>query len=504
MQQFDMVIVGAGVSGIGAACHFREKCPGKTFAILESRDAIGGTWDLFRYPGIRSDSDMHTFGYNFKPWRNPKAIADGPSIREYVREAAREHDVDPHIRFNHRLRSARWSSAAATWTLEVETPDGVVEFSCNFLFMCGGYYSYAGGYTPDFPGMADFEGPVVHPQQWPDELDYSSKRVLIIGSGATAVTLLPAIAERAAHVTMLQRSPTYMVSRPDRDAIANRLRRIFPEKVAYAITRWKNTTLQQFFYRRTRVNPEWVKDRLLRGVRAQLGPDFDVQTHFTPSYNPWDQRLCLVPNGDFFRALRQGKATVVTDLIESFTSSGVRLKSGQTIEADVIVTATGLNLEVMSGVEFWVDEAKVNFPDTFTYKGMMFSGVPNLVQTFGYINASWTLRADLTSEYVCRLVNRMDELGVSQVAAQLREQDRDMPGKQWIDDFTPGYMQRSMHLFPKQGEKDPWRNTQNYAQDKKAIRHAPLEDGVLTFCNPDSAAPRLAGRASVARDQDAA
>lgn len=499
-----MVIVGAGVSGIGAACHLRHKCPGKTFAILERRDAIGGTWDLFRYPGIRSDSDMHTFGYIFKPWRNPKAIADGPSIREYVREAAQEHDVVSHIRFNHRLRSARWSSASATWTLEVEAPGGRVTLSCGFLFMCGGYYSYEGGYTPDFPGMAEFEGPIIHPQEWPRELDYSGKRVLIIGSGATAVTLLPAMAERAAHVTMLQRSPTYMVSRPDRDAIANQLRRFLPEKVAYAITRWKNTTLQQFFYRRTRVRPEWVKSRLLKGVRAQLGPDFDVETHFTPRYNPWDQRLCLVPNGDFFRAMRQGKASVVTDLIETFTPSGVRLKSGQTLEADVIVTATGLNLEVMSGVEFSIDESRVNFPDTFTYKGMMFSGVPNLVQTFGYINASWTLRADLTSEYVCRLVNRMDELGMRQVTARLREQDRDMPGEQWIDDFTPGYMQRSMHLFPKQGDRDPWRNTQNYARDKKIIRHAPLEDGVLTFSNPLSAAPRAADPTAVVCDQNVA
>ncbi len=485
MEHFDVIIVGAGLSGIGAACHLKDKCPGKTFTILEGREAIGGTWDLFRYPGIRSDSDMHTLGYEFKPWREAKAIADGPSIRRYVNETAREHEVVEHIRFQHLLRNASWSSDNARWTLSVERKDsGESEsLSCNFLFMCGGYYSYDKGHTPDFAGREEFTGTVLHPQFWPEDLDYSGKRVVVIGSGATAMTLVPAMTDKAAHVTMLQRSPTYVVSRPDKDAIANTLRRWLPEKLAYAITRWKNVTLQNFFYNRTRTAPEKVRRQLLSMVEKAL-PGYDVKKHFTPRYNPWDQRLCLIPNEDLFESIRSGKASVVTEEIDRFTESGIRLKTGEELPADIIVTATGLELVVLSGVNFEVDGDAVSFPDTWSYKGMMYSGVPNMVQTFGYINASWTLRADITCEYVCRLLNRMDELGQQQVTAQLTREDEAMTPRPWIDDFSAGYMQRVMHLFPKQGDHDPWLNTQNYALDKKLIRKAPLEDGRLTFSNP--------------------
>ena len=486
MDQFDVVIVGAGISGISAAYHLREQCPGRTFTILEGRDAIGGTWDLFRYPGIRSDSDMHTLGYRFKPWREAKAIADGPSIRKYVSETAAESGITPHIRFKRLVRSASWSTEDACWTLEIEHADSGERSTCrcNFLFMCGGYYSYDKGHTPAFEGMDEFQGRIVHPQHWPENLDYAGKRVIVIGSGATAMTLVPSMAEQAAHVTMVQRSPTYVVSRPDHDAIANALRRFLPENWAYAITRFKNVQLQRFFYGRTRAAPAMVKKKLLDGVRHHLGPDYDVDTHFTPTYNPWDQRLCLVPNADLFKAINAGRASVVTDQIERFTARGLLLKSGQELEADLIVTATGLELVVLSGVDFTVDGQPVNFADTWSYKGMMYSGVPNLAQTFGYINASWTLRADLTSEYVCRVLNHMAATGTRQCTPELRAEDQGMQARPWIDGFSAGYMQRVMHLFPSQGDRDPWRNTQNYTEDKKMIRHAPIDDGALRFTNP--------------------
>jgi cation diffusion facilitator CzcD-associated flavoprotein CzcO len=483
---FDVVIVGAGLSGIGAACHLQDECPGKTFAILEGRDAIGGTWDLFRYPGIRSDSDMFTLGYNFKPWREGKAIADGPSILNYVNEAADENHIREHIRFGHRVVSASWSTDQACWTVAVEK--GVEgeqrQFRCNFLFMCGGYYSYDRGYTPEFKGRNRFQGTIVHPQFWPEDLDYSGKRVVIIGSGATAMTLVPSMAENGATVTMVQRSPTYLFSRPDRDLIANVLRRLLPEKMAYAITRFKNTQLQRFIYHRTRVAPRKMKKMLLKMVRKGLGPDYDIETHFTPHYDPWDQRLCLIPNGDLFEAIKSGKACVETDLIETFTEKGLKLASGKELEADIIVTATGLELVLLGGVEFSVDGKQVDFADTFAYKGMMYSGVPNMAQTFGYINASWTLRADLTAEYVCRILNHMDELGMRQCTALLREEDRGMEARPWIENFSAGYIQRKMHLFPKQGDRLPWLNTQNYSLDRKLIRRASVEDGVLQFANP--------------------
>ncbi len=487
MTHFDVVIVGAGLSGIGAAVHLQKQCPGKTWAILESREAIGGTWDLYRYPGIRSDSDMHTLGYDFKPWRAEKAIADGPSILDYVNETADEHDVRRHIRMGRRLDAASWSSEDARWSLDVTNTadDGAPEpITCSFLLMCSGYYSYDQPYRPHFEGEEQFEGPMFHPQLWPEDLDYAGKRVVVIGSGATAMTVVPAMAPDVEHITMLQRSPTYVISRPEKDVIANFLRRILPDSTAYAITRAKNVFFQRRVYQKTRTAPEKVKKYLLDQVRKNLPPDYDVEKHFTPRYNPWDQRLCLIPDGDLYDAIKSGQASVVTDHIDQITKRGILLQSGEELQADIIIVATGLNLKVLGGVRFSVDGRPVDFPATWTYKGMMYSDVPNLVQTFGYINASWTLRADLTAEYTCRLLNRMDELGMRACVPRLRDEDRDMPGRPWIDDFPAGYMQRVMHLFPKQGNREPWLNTQNYARDKKMIRHAPLEDGALRFENP--------------------
>ncbi|HZR81164.1 MAG TPA: NAD(P)/FAD-dependent oxidoreductase [Candidatus Binatia bacterium] len=493
-EHFDVLIVGAGLSGVGAGVHLEERCPGKSYAILEGRDSMGGTWDLFRYPGVRSDSDMHTLGYRFKPWRAAKAIADGPAILQYVKETAAEYGVDRHIRYRHLATRATWSSEDATWTVEALRKDTgeTARFTCNFLFMCSGYYSYREGYTPDFRDVDRFRGTIVHPQKWPEDLDYRGKKVVVIGSGATAMTLVPAMAQDAGHVVMLQRSPTYVISRPDEDAIANALRKVLPASWAYAATRWKNVALQQLLYRRTRTHPHKVKQKLLDMVRKELGPDYDVETHFTPRYAPWDQRLCLVPNSDLFAAIRSGKASIATDRIDRFTERGIRLASGRELEADVVVTATGLNLVVLGEMQFAVDGKPIDFARTWTYKGMMYSDVPNLVCTFGYINASWTLRADLTSEYVCRILNHMDRVGARQVTPRLRPTDRDMPELPWIADFSSGYMQRAMHLFPKQGDREPWVNPQNYGRDKKMIRYGELEDGVLRFESPSPALHAIA------------
>ena len=489
-EHFDVLIVGAGLSGIGAAVHLHLSCPTKTYLILEGRPAMGGTWDIFRYPGIRSDSDMHTLGYRFKPWRAAKAIADGPSILDYVHETASEYDVDRHIRYNHLATKASWSTEDARWTIEAEHrgTGETVRFTCNFLFMNSGYYSYREGYTPQFKNVEAFKGQIIHPQKWPEDLDYRNKKVVVIGSGATAMTLVPAMAKDVGHIVMLQRSPTYVVSAPDEDRIANVLRKVLPASWAYGLTRWKNVAFGQFMYRQTRTRPLKVKKRLIDMVRKELGPDYDVETHFTPKYNPWDQRLCLVPNSDLFEAIRSGKASVVTDEIEGFSEKGIKLKSGKELEADIIITATGLNLVVLGEMQFSVDGAPIDFAKTWSYKGMMYSGVPNLVSTFGYINASWTLRADLTSEYVCRLINHMDAKGARQVTPRLRETDQNMPAKPWIGDFSSGYMARMMHRFPKQGDHEPWINPQNYTRDKQMIRFGALEDGALIFDNPAKAA----------------
>ena len=492
-EYFDVMIVGAGLSGLGSAWHLQNKCPGKRYVILESRESLGGTWDLFRYPGIRSDSDMFTLGYNFKPWRDGKAIADGPSILSYLNDTATENGIDDHIRYRHRVKSARWSSDDACWTVEAENgaTGNITTIRCGFLLMCSGYYNYQRGYDPDFKGRDRFSGRIVHPQFWPDDLEYRDKKVVVIGSGATAVTLIPEMAEEAEHVVMLQRSPTYMVSMPDTDKIANLLRKLLPEKMAYAIIRWKNIRFQQFVYRRTRTAPEKVRKELLKLAKKELGPDCDFETNFTPGYNPWDQRLCLVPNADFFHSVRDGKASVVTDRVETFTENGILLESGRELEADIIVTATGLELCVLGDAKFFVDGKAVHFPDTFSYKSMMFSDVPNLISTFGYINASWTLKSDLTAEFACRVINHMDATGSRECVPRLREEDQEMPAEDWIKDFSSGYIQRKIHLLPKQGDRPPWTNTQNYIADKKIIREGPIDDGVLQF---DGTAGSSAGK----------
>ncbi len=487
-EYFDVVIVGAGLSGIGTAYHLQTKCPNKRYVILEGRESMGGTWDLFRYPGIRSDSDMYTLGYNFRPWRQAQSIADGPSILKYVQETAAENSIDKHIRYNHHVKQASWSSELAAWTIEVERKDNcsTAYLRCNFLLVCSGYYSYEKGYTPKFEACERFQGEIVHPQEWPEALDYQGKNVVVIGSGATAMTLVPEMAKKADHLVMLQRSPTYVVSRSTTDKLANLLRKLLPEKIAYALTRWQQIKLQQFFYRRARTQPQRVKDILIEMVRRELGSDYDVETHFTPRYNPWEQRLCLVPNSDLFRVLKSGKASVVTAQIDSFTEQGILLKSGQELKADIIVTATGLNIPLLGGINFTVDNQPIEFSKTYTYKGVMYSGVPNLVSMFGYVNASWTLRSDLTAEYVCRLINYMDKKGLRQCQPCLRDEDQKMPTRSFIDNFSPGYLERVMHLLPKQGDRQPWLNLQNYQQDKKMLRYGPIEDGVLRFNNPVS------------------
>jgi monooxygenase len=479
VEHFDVLIIGAGISGIGAAYHLQRDCPTRTYVILEGREALGGTWDLFRYPGIRSDSDMFTLGYSFRPWTEAKAIADGPSILKYLQGAVEDYGIGPHIRYGHKVSGAQWDSATSRWTVQATAADGTkVEFSCNFLFCCTGYYNYAAGYTPDFPGVGDYQGALVHPQHWPQDLDYDGKEVVVIGSGATAMTLVPEMAKRAAKVTMLQRSPTYVVSRPAEDALANWLRAHLPAKLAYGLVRWRNVLLQQLFFNLARKQPEKTKTRLVSLVREALGPDYDVETHFTPRYKPWDQRLCLVPDADLFEAINKGKAEVVTDTIETFIPEGLRTTSGKTLAADIVVTATGLDLQSLGGVELSVDGAPVNLAQCFTYKGMMYSDVPNLASSFGYTNASWTLKCDLTCEYVCRLLNYMQARGYSE--CRPLNKDSELEPAPWLD-FTSGYVQRALDRLPKQGSKTPWKLHQNYALDMLALRLSPVADQVMHF-----------------------
>ncbi len=487
-----MLIVGAGLSGIGAAHHLQEAFPDRSYAILEAREDLGGTWDLFRYPGIRSDSDMHTLGYRFRPWTNSKTIADGDSILEYVRQTARDGGIDRRIRFQQRAVRAEWSSAEARWMVEVERTDGGESstLTCDYLWVCSGYYRYDEGFNPHFEGAESFAGEIVHPQHWPEDLDYAGKKVVVIGSGATAVTLVPAMAETAAHVTMLQRSPTYIASLPAEDPIAARLRRFLPPKAVYAVVRWKNVILQTLFYQLSRRRPEVVKKLVRRGVERSLPVDYDVDRHFKPRYDPWDQRMCLVPNGDLFAAIREGRASVVTDTIDRFTERGIRLDSGEELEADVIVTATGLNLLFLGGVELVVDGDPVDLPKTMTYKGMMLSGVPNCAFTVGYTNASWTLKADLTSEYVCRLLAHMDAHGYAKSMPKLTDPTvREAP----FSDFNSGYVLRALDQLPKQGSKEPWKLRQNYVFDLRSIRRSPVDDGTMRFSARDRAsAPKVA------------
>ncbi|HKQ73650.1 MAG TPA: NAD(P)/FAD-dependent oxidoreductase [Blastocatellia bacterium] len=477
MELFDVIIVGAGLSGIGAAVHLQRHCPGKSYAILEGREAIGGTWDLFRYPGVRSDSDMHTLGYNFKPWKLPRAIADGDTIRAYVQEAAEEYGVVPHVRFKHLVRRLSWSSADAMWTVEAEHDGRAISFKARYVMMCAGYYRYSAGYAPEFAGVTRFKGTLIHPQFWPEDLDYSGKRVVVIGSGATAVTLVPAMAEKASRVTMLQRSPTYILSLPAADAIANWLRSHLPLSLAYLLTRWKNVVLQIIFFNASRAFPEQIRKRLLNLIQEQLGPEYDL-AHFTPRYNPWDERLCVVPDNDLFTAIRAGKVSIVTDHINSFTETGLKLQSGRDLEADIVVTATGLEVQFIGGAEIMVDERPIEIGKTVLYKGMMFSGVPNLASVFGYTNASWTLRADLLAEYFCRLINFMDARGYEQ--ARPKEPDPAMPVKP-LGNLKSGYLNRAEARLPRQGTKGPWRNPQNYVFDIFRFRLGPIEDNALEF-----------------------
>ena len=481
-EAFDVIIIGAGLSGIGTAVRLQRDCPDRDFILLERREAIGGTWDLFRYPGIRSDSDMHTLGYDFKPWEAEKTIADGPSILSYVNETADEHRIRERIRFSQKLVAADWISERSQWQLTVETPEGVRRYRCGLLMMCAGYYSYDQGYEPDFAGKASFKGEWVHPQFWPDNLDHADKKVVVIGSGATAMTLVPNMSRQASHVTMLQRSPTYVISRPSIDGLANWLRRVLPPKLAYDLVRWRNTVWQQWMYKLTRVAPGVVKRSLLKKVREEIGEMVDVEKHFTPRYNPWDQRLCLVPDDDLFRAIQSGKASVVTDQIETITEGGVQLASGDHLDADIIVCATGLELVVLGGAEFTLDGQAIDFANEWTYKGMMCSNIPNMVHTFGYINASWTLRADLIATWVCRLLNHMRTTGMTTATPRITDElAASMTQRFWIDDFSAGYMQRVMHRFPKQGDQMPWMNPQNYRKDRKMFRDDPIQDAELVF-----------------------
>lgn len=479
MEHFDVIIVGAGLSGIGGACHLKMQCPRKSFVILEGREAMGGTWDLFRYPGVRSDSDMYTLGYRFRPWRDNQAMADGQSILNYIRETATEFGIENAIRYQHRVRRVLWSSPDAKWTVEVATgPDKVErQLTCNFLYLCTGYYDYDNGYTPEWPGVPQFRGAIVHPQKWPEDLDYTNKRVVVIGSGATAVTLVPALAERAAHVTMLQRSPSYIVSRPAEDKIANWLRRCLPSRPAYSLARWKNVLNATFFYNLARNRPSLFKWMVAKGVRKELREQYDAK-HFTPPYNPWDQRLCFVPDADLFRAMRGGRVSIITDQIQSFTEDGLLLASGERLDADIIVTATGLVLKLFSGMQLVVDGAPVDLPKTLVYKGMMFSDVPNLAFAIGYTNASWTLKCDLAAEYVCRLVNHMAQHGYASCTPRVNDPNI---GEQPVIDFNSGYVLRALDSLPRQGLKTPWRLHQNYVKDLSLMRYGRVEDGAMEF-----------------------
>ena len=477
----DIVVVGAGISGIAAGYNLQKSCPDKSFVILEGRESLGGTWDLFKYPGVRSDSDMHTLGFRFKPWIHKKSIADGPSILNYLNETVDEYSLREKIMFNQKVVSSNWVSEKSMWELTIKSDGQEIHMTCNFLFLCGGYYSYDKPYMPEFPNQDTFQGRLIHPQFWDESLDYTDKKVIVIGSGATAVTLVPAIAKNASHVTMLQRSPSYVVSAPAEDSWSKMLNYILPTRLTYFLIRWKNILRTSIGFYLSRKYPAKVKVRLTNLVREELGQDFDVDKHFMPKYNPWDQRMCLVPDGDLFMAIRDGKASVVTDMIDRFDENGIHVQSGEFLEADIIVSATGIEINALNDIDVTVDQIKVEPHKKFSYKGMMLSGVPNLAFTFGYVNASWTLRADLTCEYVCRLLNQMDKEGVS---ACIPDEDVNAMGEDEYIDFSSGYVQRALDKMPKQGQQSPWRNYQNYLKDIFLVRLFSLKDSTLRFYNP--------------------
>lgn len=481
-EHLDVLIIGAGLSGVGAAYHLMKHCPGKRFAILEGRAALGGTWDLFRYPGIRSDSDMFTLGYNFKPWTNPQAIADGPSIRRYIEEAAQENGIREKIRFQHNVLRADWCTERATWTLQVQRGDEpeIVTLSCQHLLMCTGYYRYEAGYTPVFKGREQFQGEFIHPQLWPANFDYSGKQVVVIGSGATAVTLVPALTDKAAHVTMLQRSPTYVVSLPENDPISVFLRRFLPETWVYRLARTRNVAMQMMFYSLARAWPNLMRKLLLGQAKRQLGPSFDMR-HFSPHYKPWDERVCVVPNGDLFEVLREGKASMVTEHIEGFTAKGIRLKSGQELPADVIISATGLELQLFGGMQVAVDGVPFDVAKSMGYRGIMLRDLPNTAVVMGYTNASWTLKADLSSEYFCRVINHMDAIGMRQCTP--RDSARQIKKAPFLD-LSSGYIQRAEGKIPSQGDRAPWKLYQNYLLDLALLRYGTLDDDYLQFSSP--------------------
>ena len=475
----NVIIVGAGISGIAAGYNLKKSCPNKSFSILEGRKNIGGTWDLFKYPGIRSDSDMHTLGFRFKPWIHDKSIADGPSIMEYLHETVNEYELKNDILLNHQVDSANWNSERSLWELEIKFNEEKKNMTCNFLFLCGGYYSYSKPHMPYFKNQDNFEGQIIHPQFWDESLDYKNKKIAVIGSGATAITIVPAIAENADHVVMIQRSPTYVVSRPSKDAINKFLKKILPTRVTYFLIRWKNILFQSFSFFMAKKFPERTKSKILDLAKSEIGSD-NVNQYFTPSYKPWDQRICLVPDSDLFNAINNKKASIVTDTISEFQSDGILLDSGKKIEADIIITATGIELNSLNDINVTIDNIKVVANERLTYKGMMLSGVPNFAISFGYVNASWTLRADLTCEYVCRLINLMDKKGVK---CCMPMDDKSAYGDDKLIDFTSGYFQRGLSQMPKQGNKAPWKNYQNYIKDIFAVRLMSIDDTNLKFDN---------------------
>jgi cation diffusion facilitator CzcD-associated flavoprotein CzcO len=487
VEHLDVLIVGAGISGIGAACHLTRETPGKTYAILERRERMGGTWDLFRYPGIRSDSDMFTFGFAFRPWNETKVLADGPSIQRYVAETAAQYGVDQHVRYGITVLKAAWSTEQGLWTVEVrdESTRRKKRITANFLIACTGYYNYDEGYRPEFPGEEEFGGRIIHPQHWPEDLDYRDKKVVIIGSGATAVTLVPAMAADAAHVTMLQRSPTYIMSLPATDKISEQLRRVLPETAVYRLARRRNITIQRALYRLARTRPNAVRRLILRGAERQLRGTSDLK-HFTPKYDPWDQRLCVVPDGDLFKTIRDGRADIVTDRIERFTETGIKLQSGAELDADLVVAATGLNVQMLGGAQLEIDGEPLALNQSVTYKGVMLEGVPNAVIVFGYTNASWTLKADLAAEYTCRLLNHMDAHGYTQVVVHATADDRGEDSV--LGALNSGYVRRGNDRLPRQGRSGPWKVRNDYLRDAPVLRRAPIDDGVLKF----SSRPRTA------------